>query len=166
MARNPFLKDCAEILWWQLCKSQDSAWITSDDNEGWNPIPPKDTRKHLATVNKRSPVSMRTQRGSWQGHLRNRPHGHPLRRYINSPTFWPPPAMRLLMYSGPSLRLRAFWMAWYSSAAYWYYKQKEKMKSTFPPCFYISESPTLWSPHPFPLSESTEDPKSFCLRGL
>jgi hypothetical protein len=36
-------------------------------------------------------------------------------------TFWPPPAMRLLMYSGPSLCLRAFWMAWYSSAVYWLY---------------------------------------------
>lgn len=34
------------IMWkqavrWQVYKSQDNAWVTSDDNEGWNPSAPK-----------------------------------------------------------------------------------------------------------------------------
>lgn len=126
MARNMFLKDFVKILWWQACKSQDNPWVTWDDNKGQKPSPPKDTRKHWVTMNKRPSESTRTQTGSRRDHLRSQPHGHPLFRCINSCTFWPPPAMRLLMYSGPSLCLRAFWMAWYSSAVYWYYSTERK----------------------------------------
>ena len=124
MARH-ILRDCVKILWWQIYKSQDNPWVTRD--KGQKPSPPKDTRKHWVTMNKRPSGSMRTQRGSQQDDLRSQPHGPPLFRCINSPTFCPPPAMRLLMYSGPSLFLRAFWMAWYSSAVYWYFSTERKL---------------------------------------
>ena len=41
--------------------------------------------------------------------------------------------MRLLMYSGPSLCLRAFWIAWCSSTVYWYWNQKGETELTFLP---------------------------------
>lgn len=61
--------------------------------------------------------------------------------------------MRLLMYSGPSLCLRAFWMAWYSSAVYWLYSPEGNQMLCVP---FLPQ----WSPlsfqieHLFPLGNT------------
>lgn len=46
-AKETVLKDGIKTPRWQVWKSQDKTWVTSDDTEGWNPSPPKDTQKHL-----------------------------------------------------------------------------------------------------------------------
>jgi hypothetical protein len=119
-----------QILTRQLHKSRDNVWATSDDNEDWSPPP---QTQYPVTVD---------PTGSCQDILRSLQTVPNLRRG-HSPTFWPPPAMRLLMYSGPSLCLRAHWMAWYSSAVYWLYNPEGKNKLMLPP-FLTSVSQQLF----------------------
>lgn len=157
MAKETFWKESAEFLRRLAWKSQDNAWVTqmamkegplplpqtlANTQEQWTkgPVTPQGPREEAGKVIRVASL-----------HLSG----------INSPTFWPPPATRLLMYSGPSLCLRALWMAWYSSAVYRYYNPERKTKSTFLPFLTSPSLQVFWSPESFALLKSIETLRAF-----